>query len=80
MKSLRYAETQPRARRANREEGKAMTASEKRAAIDYAKRSINHPKTQLLDLLRRMEDAGVKSDVRKLGAIIGRLEAWQNSK
>ena len=51
----------------------------KKEVVEEVKRSANSPKSQLLDMLTKLEGMGALADVRKLGAIIGRLEAWQNS-
>jgi hypothetical protein len=52
----------------------------KKEVVDEVKRDANFSKSHLLDLLTKLESANAVADARKLGSIIGRLEAWQNSK
>ena len=51
----------------------------KKEVISEIKRDANFSKSHLLDLLTKLEAANAVADARKLGSIIGRLEAWQNS-
>jgi hypothetical protein len=56
-----------------------MTREQKKQAVYNAKHSVRSPKSHLLEVLSKLYDAGAMADYKKLGAIIGRLEAWQNS-
>jgi hypothetical protein len=51
----------------------------KKEVVDEVKRDANSPKSKLLDMLTKLEGVNAVADARKLGSIIGRLEAWQNS-
>jgi hypothetical protein len=55
-----------------------MTADQKKKVQD-GKRSVAHAKSELLHIYSKLCDAGATRAADKLGAIIGRLEAWQNS-
>lgn len=54
-----------------------MTKQERENEIKFLKRECNSYKSRLIDIERRMEVVS-KSEARKLGNIIGRLEDWQN--
>ena len=48
--------------------------------IAFAKNEANKPKSELMNLMARLEEhAGTKKICRQLEDIIGRLEQWQNS-
>jgi len=51
----------------------------KKEVISEVKQDANSPKSKLLDMLTKLEGVNAVADARKLGSIIGRLEAWQNS-
>jgi hypothetical protein len=44
----------------------------------FIKSEVNRAKSQLIDTLRRLEGIDARTAANQLGAIIGRLEAWQN--
>lgn len=50
---------------------------EKRSAVREIKRACTEPKSELIRLQRRLMDISPR-DARALGAVIARLEAWQN--
>ncbi len=52
---------------------------EQRETLEHLKAEINRPKERLIDLLRQIEEIS-PSQGKKLGGIIGRLEAFQNSR
>jgi hypothetical protein len=52
----------------------------KNDATRAVKLAASHPKSLLIDLQRQLESVGAKTASEKLGAIIGRLEAWQTSR
>lgn len=51
----------------------------KQSAIRHAKSEASAPKSALLRLLSDLERVGAVGEAKRLGSIIGRLEAWQNS-
>lgn len=55
----------------------ASQADKRRAVVAHAKSEASSPKRALMDLLRDLEAVGATRDANTLGAIIGRLEAWQ---
>lgn len=60
-----------------------MTKAEREAMasrVEPLLHSVNQPKSRLIDIHNSLEDAGAKRKAKQLGRIIGRLEAWQNSK
>jgi hypothetical protein len=49
--------------------------------IAHIKAEANTPKQRLMELMARLEEhAGTKAICRGLGDVIGRLEAWQNTR
>lgn len=55
-----------------------MTKEEREEEIRYLKKETISIKSKLIDIERRMEHVSEK-EAKKLGNIIGRLEAWHNS-
>ena len=49
----------------------------KKEKIQHIKQECNHPKSELIRLLSKLEEVS-PAQAAKLDKIIGRLEAWQN--
>jgi hypothetical protein len=58
---------------------KAADREHRRRQIDYLKSEARAAKSSLLNILTALERMDAQSEARKLSAIIGRLEAWQNT-
>ena len=48
-------------------------------AIKDAKEAARAPKSELMRILRKLEENGAIADAKKLDRLIGQLEAWQAS-
>jgi len=56
-----------------------MTKKQRATEIKQSE-DIDEAKTRLLWALSKLEDGGPAQEIMRLGSIIGRLEAWQNSR
>ena len=56
-----------------------MTERErKEEVLRHYQREANPAKERLMDIMSRLEEAGLVRQAQSLGTIIGHLEAWQN--
>lgn len=56
-----------------------VTREERRRRIRELQVDVNHSKSRLMDILDEVEQLSPPM-ARRLGVIIGKLEAWQNRK
>ena len=52
--------------------------NDKRSTLDRLQNEANTPKERLIEIMGRLEEAGLIRRAKELGTIIGRLEAWQH--
>lgn len=51
---------------------------DKQSILDHYQIEANTAKEKLMDIMSRLEEAGLIRRANELGTIIGRLEAWQH--
>ena len=54
-------------------------ATERKAKVRHIKSEASTAKRSLMDLQSQLVRIGANTDARRLDAIIGRIEAWQNA-
>ena len=55
-----------------------MAMKDKQSILDHYQNEANTAKEKLMDIMSRLEEAGLIRRANELGTIIGRLEAWQH--
>lgn len=51
---------------------------DKQSILDHLQNEANTPKERLIEIMGKLEEAGLIRRAKELGTIIGKLEGWQH--